>query len=151
MTDPKNGASLEHQGRPTERLPGVVEEFQFGLRIEPARVAWHRLKLRYILYRESELCDVILYQDFSSRIGMIEQPWEGDIGQVPDQSRSDNVDDIEDIVVFLGTYKSLQPSKDETVIVVSARWSLAPERQIAQKGENGFSKNPFPTDSVNTR
>ena len=80
---------------------------------------------------------------------MIEQPRGSDISQIPDQSGSYNIHNVEDVVVFLSTYKSLQASKDEAVVVVSVCRSLAPGCQTAlKKSENGFRKKSLSTESA---
>lgn len=87
-----------------------------------------------VVDRKSNLSDIVLYEQFGPRISPVEQPWRCDVSQIPDETRAQQTDEPEYIILLSCFDDGTEPFVYEAVIVVFACGVLAPARTRSVEG-----------------
>ena len=62
MAQSKHGPSLQHERRPSKRLPGIVQQIQLRLARPPTLIALRGRQSRHILHRQCHLGYILFNQ-----------------------------------------------------------------------------------------
>lgn len=81
-----------------------------------------------MLHGESDLGNVVFNEELCPSIRAVEESWRCDVAQVADQTRSEDVNKRDYVVVLPCPDDCFEAAMDETVIIVFAGGILAPEQ-----------------------
>lgn len=134
VAQPEDGAALQHERAPPERLPRVVHKVQLHLVRQDALPAVpaaadacrRRRQGADVLDGLGDLRDVLLDEVLGAREGAVVELRRGEVAEVADEAGAEEVDELVEVVLLARDGEGAEALGDESPVVVLRRRVIPP-------------------------